>query len=70
VDLDMLVKQIDDVAQLFLDLDIVRPDCLEGDKIDDGAELVLDPMVQLVQQGSSLKGGRMGDGMGQVVSPD
>ena len=49
VDLDMLVKQIDDVAQLFLDLDVVCPDRLEGDKIDDGAELVLDPMVQLVQ---------------------
>ena len=67
VDLDMLVKQIDDVAQLFLGLDVVRPDCLEGDKVDDGGELVLDAMVQLVQKGSSLQGGRMGDGMGQVA---
>ena len=58
VDLDMLVKQIDDVAQLFLGLDVVRPDCLESDEIDDRGELVLDAVVQLVQKGSSLQGGR------------
>ena len=27
---DMLMEQIDDVAQRLLDLDIIRPDCLEG----------------------------------------
>ena len=62
VDLDMLVKQLDDTGQLLLGVDVVRPDCFVGDKIDDRGKLVLDPMVQLVQQGSSLQGGQMGDG--------
>jgi hypothetical protein len=68
VDLDMLVKQIDDIAQLFLGIDVVRPDCLEGDKIDDRGKLVLNPMVQLIQQGSSLQGGRWEMEWGTVVS--
>jgi hypothetical protein len=33
VDLDMMVKQVDDIAQLFLGVDVVRPDGLEGDKV-------------------------------------
>ena len=60
----MLVKQVDDFAQLFLGLDIIRPDGFESDEVDDRGELVLDSVVQLVQQGSSLQAGRMGDGMG------
>jgi hypothetical protein len=64
VDLNMLVKQVDDIIQFFLGVGVVSPDCLEGDKIDDRGKLVLDPVVQLVQQDSSLQGGRMGDGMG------
>ena len=60
----MLVKQVDDIAQLFLGVDIVRPDRLESDEVDDRGELVLDAVIQLVQQGSSLQAGRMGDGMG------
>ena len=60
----MLVKQVDDIAQLFLGVDVVRPDCLEGDKVDDRGKLVLDPMIQLVQKGSSLQRGQMGVGMG------
>ena len=60
----MLVKQVDDIAQLFLGLDIVRPDGLERDKVDDRGELVLDAVIQLVQKGSSLQGGRMGEGIG------
>jgi hypothetical protein len=64
VDLDMMVKQVDDIAQLFLGVDVVRPDGLEGDKVDDRGELVLDAVVQLVQKGSSLQCGRKGYGMG------
>ena len=52
----MLVKQVDDIAQLFLGLDIIRPDGFESDEVDDRGELVLDSVVQLVQQGSSLSG--------------
>ena len=48
----MLMEQVDDITQFFLGVDVVRPDCLEGDKIDDRGEFVLDPMVQLVQQSS------------------
>jgi hypothetical protein len=58
MNLDMLMKQVDDVAKLFLDLNIVRPDGLEGDKVDHRGELILDPTVQLVQQGSSLQRGQ------------
>jgi hypothetical protein len=58
MDLDMLVKQVDNIAQLFLGVDVVRPDRLEGDEVDDRGELVLDAMIQLVQKGSSLKRGR------------
>ena len=64
----MLVKQIDDVAQLFLGVDIVRPDCLESDKVDDRGKLVLDAVIQLVQKGSSLQGGRMGRESGTAAS--
>jgi hypothetical protein len=64
------MEQVDDITQFFLGVDVVRPDCLEGDKIDDRGEFVLDPMVQLVQQSSFLQGGRMGDGMEHGVSPD
>jgi len=60
VDLDMMVKQVDDIAKVFLFLDIVRPDRLERDKVDDRGELVLDAVIQLVQKGSSLQWGRMG----------
>jgi hypothetical protein len=68
VDLDMLVKQVDDIAQLFLGVDVVRPDCLKGDKVDDRGELALDAVIQLVQKGSSLQCGRIGVGMGTAVS--
>jgi hypothetical protein len=54
VDLDMLVKQVDDIAQLFLGVGVVRPDRLDGDEVDDRGELVLDAVIQLVQQGSSF----------------
>jgi hypothetical protein len=64
VDLDMLMEQVDDITQFFLGVSVVRPNRLEGDKVDDRGEFVLDPMIKLVQQGSSLKRGRMGDGMG------
>jgi hypothetical protein len=59
VDLDMLMEQVDDIAQFFLGVGVVRPDRLERDEVDDRGELVLDAVVQLVQQGSSLQGGRM-----------
>jgi hypothetical protein len=49
MDLDMLVKQVDNIAQLFLGVDVVRPDRLEGDEVDDRGKLVLDAMIQLVQ---------------------
>jgi hypothetical protein len=64
VDLDMLVEQVHDIAQLFLGVDVVRPDGLEGDKVDDRGELVPDAVIQLVQKGSSLQYSWMGDGMG------
>jgi len=54
VNRDMLMKQIDDVAQRLLDLDIIRPDCLEGDEVDDRGKLILDAVIQFVQKGSSL----------------
>ena len=60
VDLDMLVEQVDDIAQLFLGVDIIRPDGFESDEVDDRGELVLDAVVQLVQKGSSLQCGRIG----------
>ena len=60
----MLVKQVDDIAQLFLGIDVVSPDGLESHKVDDRGELVLDAVIQLVQQGSSLQSRQMGDGMG------
>ena len=60
VDFDMLVKQVDDIARLHFGIDVVDPDGLEGDKVDDRGKLVLDPMVQFVQQGSSLQCGRKG----------
>jgi hypothetical protein len=63
VDLDMLVKQVDDFAQLFLGVDVVRPDCLEGDEVDDRGELGPDPVIELVQKGSSLQRGQIGVGM-------
>ena len=66
----MLMKQIDDVAQLFLGVDIVRPDGLESDEVDDRGELVLDAVIQFVQKGSSLQGGRIGEGIGHGGSPD
>jgi hypothetical protein len=62
VDLDMLVKQVDDVAQLFLYFKVVRKDGLERDDVDDRGKLVLDAMVQLVQQDSFLQCGGMGMG--------
>ena len=63
-----MMKQVDDIAQLFLGVDIVRPDGLEGDEIDDRGELVPDAVIQLVQKGSSLQCGRIGVGMGTAVS--
>jgi hypothetical protein len=56
----MLVKQVDDIAQLFLGLDTIRPDGFESDEVDDRGELVLDAVIQLVQKGSTLQGGRIG----------
>jgi hypothetical protein len=56
----MLVKQVDDLAQLFLRVDVVGPDGFESDEVDDRGELVLDAVIQLVQKGSSLQGGRIG----------
>jgi hypothetical protein len=53
MNLDMLMKQVDDIAQRFLDLDVISPDCFEGDEVDDRGELVLDAVIQLVQKGSS-----------------
>ena len=44
------VEQVDDIAQPFLGVDIIRPDRFESDEVDDRGELVLDAMVQLVQQ--------------------
>jgi hypothetical protein len=70
VDLDMLVKQVDDITQFFLGVGVVRPNRLEGDEVDDRGELVLDAVIQLVQQGSSLQGGRWEIEWGTVVSPD
>ncbi len=35
----MLVEQVDDIAQLFLGVDIVGPDGLESDEVDDRGEL-------------------------------
>jgi hypothetical protein len=64
MDLDMLVKQVDDVAQLFLGVNVVCPDRPEGDEVNDRGELVSDAMIQLVQKGSSLQGKRIGYGMG------
>jgi hypothetical protein len=58
------VKQVDDVAQLFFGVNVVCPDRLEGDEVNDRGELVLDAMIQLVQKGSSLQGRRIGYGMG------
>jgi hypothetical protein len=54
VNRDMLMKQIDDVAQCLLDLDIVRPDCLERDQVDYRGKFILDAVIQFVQKGSSL----------------
>ena len=54
MDLDVLVKQVDDIAQLFLGVDVVDPDGLEGDEVYDRGELILDSVIQLVQNGSSL----------------
>ena len=54
VNRDMLMKQIDDVAQCLLDLDIVRPDCLERDEVDYRGKFILDAVIQFVQKGSSL----------------
>jgi hypothetical protein len=31
----MPMEQVDDITQFFLGVDVVRPDGLEGDKIDD-----------------------------------
>ena len=56
----MLVKQVDDIAQLFLGLDIIRPDGFESDEVDDRGEFVLDAVIKLVQKGSSLQCGRIG----------
>ena len=56
----MLVQQINDVAKLFLGVDIFGPDGLEGDKVDDRGEIVVDPMVQLIQKGSLFRGGQTG----------
>ena len=64
VNLDMLVKQVHDIAQFFLGVDVVCPDRLEGDEVDDRGELVLDAVIQLVQKSSSLQRGRKGYGMG------
>ena len=61
---DMLVKQLDDIAQLFLGVDVVGPDRLEGDEVDDRGELVPDAVIQLVQKGSSLQCGWMGYWLG------
>ena len=66
----MLVKQVDDIAQLFLGVDIVSPDGLESDKVDDRGELVLDAVIQLVQKGSSLQCGRIGYGNWARRPPD
>jgi hypothetical protein len=63
MNLDMMMKQVDDIAQFLLDLDVVRPDYPEGDEVDDRGKLVLDAMIELVQEGSSLQGWRMGSGM-------
>jgi hypothetical protein len=56
----MLVKQLDDIAQLFLGLGIVGPDGFESDEVDDRGEFVLDAVIQLFQKGSSLQCGRIG----------
>jgi hypothetical protein len=45
VDFDMLVKQVDDIAQLFLGVNVVGPDGLESDKVDDRGKLVLDAVI-------------------------
>jgi hypothetical protein len=41
VNRDMLMKQIDDVAQCLLDLDIVRPDCLERDEVTEASSFLM-----------------------------
>ena len=57
----MLVKQVDDLAQLFLGFDVVSPDGLESHKVDDRGKLVLDAVIKLfVQKGSAIQGGGMG----------
>jgi hypothetical protein len=56
------MKQIDDVAQLFLGFRCLS-DGLERDKVDNGGELVLDAVIQLVQEGLSSEG-RTGDRLG------
>jgi len=60
MNIDMLMKQVDDIAQRLLDLDVISPDCFESDKVDDRGELVLDAVIQLVQKGSSFQCGRIG----------
>src|SRR3954447_16121439 len=55
VDLGVPMKQVDHFNQLFLGFDVVSPDRLEGNKVDNGSELMVDPVVQLVQEGSSLQ---------------
>jgi hypothetical protein len=52
----MLVEQVDDIAQLFLGVDVVSPDSLESHEVDDRGELVLDAVIQFVQEGSALRG--------------
>src|SRR5262245_4355498 len=41
----MLVKQFDDIAQLFLGDGIIRPDGPESDEVDDRGEFVLDAVI-------------------------
>jgi hypothetical protein len=70
MDLDMLVKQVDDVAQLFLGVNVVCPDRPEGDEVNDRGELVPDAMIQLVQKGSSSRANGSDMEWGTAVSLD
>jgi hypothetical protein len=48
----------------------IRPDGFESDEVDDRGEFVLDAVIKLVQKGSSLQCGRIGQGIGHGGSPD
>ena len=65
VDLNMVVKQIDDIAQLLLCVGVVRPDRLERDEVDDRGELVLDAAISSSSR-VFLQGRRLRDGSGDI----